>query len=843
VKAIRECASFLQRTIVSVENLMPVPEAFEAAAVPAFSIVGVGASAGGVEAVAALLKNITNSGMAFVVVQHLDPHHTSMLPEILSRWTAMSVLAAEDGTTVEPGHVYVIPPNADLGLVSGVLRVRPLLDPQAPRLTIDVFFRALAEDWGPRAIGVILSGTGTDGTFGLTAIKASGGVTFVQDPASAKYDAMPRHVLSSGCADFSLPPEAIARELARIEEHHHCAEDQVPAEHMTDVLGQLLQMLRKAFRIDLTRYKQGMVRRRIERRMAIQRIERPEQYLAHVRSDPAELRLLHKDMLIGVTSFFRDKEPFEALKSTVFSAFQDMKAGRSIRVWVPGCSTGEEPFSIAIVLFELLGERVYDLRIQIFGTDVDVEAIRRARLGRYALNIALDVSQERLDRFFVKRNSGYQISRAIREVVVFSAQNVATDRPFSHLDLVSCRNLLIYFQPILQKKALRTLHSSLNPGGYLLLGRSETVGDAPDLFSLADKKNKLYAKKTLAIGPDLELLPPPSNDMAREVTSDEDPRIRELEDELGVTRDYLETTIGALEAANEELMFSNEDLQAANEVLRAANEELETTQEDLQCSNQELITVNDELETGMNDLSQANEDLHNQLAGIGNAVVIIGRDLRIRRFTRTAERMLGLGPQDVARSVSSLDSFFGRSMDAIVSETIRTHASSSDMIQASDRRWYSMRIVPYETLDDATQGAIILLRDIDARKRHADRTRDAAEYAKTFLDGIPHPLLMLDEKQRIVWANRLFYGLFETAAEETIGTLLGDLGTGEWTDATLQRAVAATVASGSPFKGALIRHVFPNAGPKTMRVNGNLLPASASEAALVLLSIENEARP
>ncbi|HYQ88250.1 MAG TPA: chemotaxis protein CheB, partial [Candidatus Binatia bacterium] len=350
-------------------------------------VVGIGASAGGLEALGELVKHVPMDNMAFVVVQHLAPHHESVLPQLLSRTSKVQVQTATDGTLAEPNHVYVIPPNTDLALLHGTLRLIPPSGGDRPRLPIDYFFRSLAHDKGALAIGVILSGTGTDGTLGLRAIKESGGLAFVQDPSSAKYDGMPRSALASGFADFCLAPKAIGEELARIAHRPDAARiPRTPARapQIQEQIARLFLLVRSAFGNDLTRYKASTVERRIERRMTLHRMGNLEDYVKYVQSNSDELQALYKDMLITVTNFFRDHEPFEALQAKVFPKILEEKDPRApMRIWVPACATGEEAYSIAIALLESLGDRFPDKRIQIFGTDVDDDSVQHARRGVY----------------------------------------------------------------------------------------------------------------------------------------------------------------------------------------------------------------------------------------------------------------------------------------------------------------------------------------------------------------------------------------------------------------------------------------------------------------------------
>lgn len=461
-----------------------------------FPIVGIGASAGGIEALEPLLLRLTLDSMAFVLVLHLATGQEEHLPEVLSRWTSLPVLVAEDGAAVEKNHLYVVPSGRNLALLHGTMH---LIAPPAdqPRRPVDAFFRSLAEDRGAFAIGVLLSGSGNDGTVGLRAIKAEGGITFVQKPETARFEAMPSSAIEAGVADFVLSPEGIADELMAVSHHAYLKHGRAQRIPTPERLGKVFVLLRDAFGHDLSLYKHGTIERRIERRMAVHKIERLEDYIALLQSRPGELATLYHDLLIGVTSFFRDRVPYEVLNTAVLDRLAARRPEQPIRVWVPGCSTGEEPYSIAIALLERLGDRAVDRKIQIFATDVDDEAVQFGRRGVYPAQIAMDVSPERLQRFFVPRQGGYQVCRRVRDMVVFASQNVTKDPPFSRLDLVSCRNLLIYLQPPLQKKVLRIFHYALLPDGYLLLGTSESVGDSPDLFSLVDRQARLYRKKNI----------------------------------------------------------------------------------------------------------------------------------------------------------------------------------------------------------------------------------------------------------------------------------------------------------------------------------------------------------
>jgi two-component system CheB/CheR fusion protein len=456
-----------------------------------FPVVGIGASAGGLEALTAFLHAIPFDGMGFVVIQHRSTQHESLLVELLARATHMKVLEIVDGVVVEPNHVYLAPAGANVALLGKALHVVQANS----RMPIDFFFRSLGEELGEHAIGIVLSGMGSDGTFGLQAIKEHGGICLVQDPETAKFDSMPRSAIDARVADIALAPEALAEELASISHHPYLRPGPRPK---SAGMHKLYALLRDAFGHDLSGYKESTIDRRIERRMAVQKIENLEDYLRLVQARPDELATLYRDLLINVTNFFRDSATFEFLATNVLPRIIARRPrGEPIRVWVPACSTGEEAYSIAMCLLEVLGATAPDVPIQVFGTDIDTDAIDRARRGFYAQNIEADLSGARLDRFFVSVDGGYQIGRRVRELVVFSVHDVTRNAPFSRMDLVSCRNLLIYMQPPLQKRVLATAHYALRPDGFLVLGSSETVGDAADLFSIVDSKSKIYEKKAI----------------------------------------------------------------------------------------------------------------------------------------------------------------------------------------------------------------------------------------------------------------------------------------------------------------------------------------------------------
>lgn len=476
-------------------------------AAKAFPVVAVGASAGGLEALEQFLANVPpGSGMAFVVIQHLDPNHKGLLPELLQRATSMPVAQARNRMKVKPDCVYVIPPNHDLSILHNSLS---LLDPVAPRgmrLPIDFFFRALAADQHENAIGVVLSGMGSDGTLGLRAIKEHGGLVLAQDPASAKFDSMPRHAIDTGLVDIVAPAAELALRIGDTL-HHSAAADPMPAPMHTETaqrsaLAKVCILLRARTGHDFSHYKTNTLYRRIERRIAIHQLDRMADYVRYLRENAHELDLLFKELLIGVTSFFRDPTAWNTLQEQVLpELLAGYPPGSTLRAWVAGCSTGEEAYSLAIAFREAVdsGNALRRHSLQIFATDLDPDAIAVARRGFYPANIAADLSPERLARFFVEEDHGYRVVNEIREMVVFAPHDVITDPPFTKLDILTCRNLLIYLDTALQKKLIPLFHYSLKAGGALLLGSSESIGEFTELFTPVDARIRLFRRTNNAL--------------------------------------------------------------------------------------------------------------------------------------------------------------------------------------------------------------------------------------------------------------------------------------------------------------------------------------------------------
>jgi len=473
-------------------------------------VVGIGASAGGLAAFEAFFSGMpvdSDPGMAFVLVQHLDPDHKSILTDLIRRYTRMRVFEVEDGMQVEPNCAYIIPPNRDMAFLKGTLQLMKPTAPRGQRLPIDFFFRSLAQDQRERAVCIVLSGTGSDGTQGVKSVKGEGGMVMVQNPSCAEYDGMPRNAIATGLVDYVLSPEEMPAYLIAYVAHAFGKVQPFRIEKTIineNELKKIFVLLRSHTDHDFSQYKPSTIQRRVERRMAVQQIETVAGYVKYIQQTPEEVEALFRDILIGVTNFFRDPDAFEALEKTVIpKLFAERPAGATIRIWSAGCSTGEEAYSLAILLQERSEALKQSYKIQVFATDIDSGAIAAARTGLYPASIASDMSPERFARFFAIETDGsaYRIHKGIRDMLVFSEQDLIRDPPFSKLDLISCRNLLIYMGTTLQKKLVPLFHYALNPGGFLYLGNSETVGEFGDLFTTLDRKLKLYQRREDLHGP------------------------------------------------------------------------------------------------------------------------------------------------------------------------------------------------------------------------------------------------------------------------------------------------------------------------------------------------------
>jgi len=1004
---------------------------------PGCPIVGIGASAGGLEAFTQLLKELPlDTGFGFVLVQHLDPQHESALAQLLARATAMPVREVTQNLRVKANHIYIIPPNTSLGIARGVLKLLPRSRNRIAPRPIDFFFEALAKDQRERAVGVILSGSATDGTLGLEAIKAEGGLTFAQDD-SARYDSMPRSAVAAGCVDFTLSPGNIATELARIARHPYVGQwpqplfgldgppprriaaktegggpasrapamaFERPGDHAQNAYQSVLLLLRNHCGVDFSLYKSATIRRRIARRAVLSGRDTLENYADFLRGNLKEIDALYADALIGVTSFFRNPHAFETLKRKIFPKLLRRGGDEPMRVWVLGCSTGQEAYSIAMSYAEAAEKIPRARKLQVFATDLNEANLEKARNGFYAKNLVHDISPERLRRFFVLEEGGYRVIKAVRELIVFARQNAISDPPFSRMDFISCRNLMIYLEPILQKRVLPAFHYALKPGGFLFLGASESIGAFSELFMPEDKKHKIFSRRAAATpafylsaghrggerlqpgkasrlsapprlkrsespdsfrselnaereadrvtvaqfappavliddnlqilqfrGPTSEYLEPPTGKasfdllrMARDglmlplraainrarkenatvrkenvpVRKDgivrrvgvgivplknlkercflvlfeesinqagmapnapiigkpiptepqgrprynkrEASRIEVLEKELSETRDYLRSVQERQEAANEELQASNEEGQSANEELQSLNEELETSKEELESTNEELTTVNEEMISRNFELKRLNGDLTNLQTSTKLVIVLLGRDLAIRRFSSQAEKQFGLVASDLGRPFGSVrHNLVVPDLEGILIGVKETGRESVHEVKDNSGRWFSLRARPYLTAEHTIDGVVLVLVDINDLKRTEGLISEAHRHAEAIIRTVPDPLLILSSDLQVQSSNDAFNRTFKVSPPQIKGRSIFEIGGGSWSVASLRRMLKEIISRNGFFDDFEVTRDFERIGRRSLSLNARTLNEPGDKPKEVLLVIRD----
>lgn len=968
-------------------NPSPQPEKSD------FLIVGVGASAGGLDAFSQLLHALpAEPKFATVIVQHLSPQHESALPALLGGSTAIPIESVDGDVRLEPGKIYVVPPNKTLGVMEGELQLLPRPMDNSQFLPIDAFFQSLAAAMGKRAVGVILSGMGFDGTVGVEAIKAAGGITIAQDPESAKYDSMPRAAVATGRVDLVLNPVEIADELLRLSENPAESTGILQLSRGTqgfreEHLDRIFTLLRQTSGVDFSQYKLPTVQRRIQRRMALHKVSSVEHYIRYLEENPAETGLLYQDILIHVTRFFREPESFAALAHEFFPALLSNRRGdQPLRVWAPGCSTGEEAYSLAIALVEVLEQHSSSVPIQIFATDVSERAIEVARSGMFLPTIAEDVSPERLRKFFTKTDGYYRINKTVRDVCVFARQDLTRDPPFSRLDLIVCRNVLIYLGQAVQSRLIHVFHYALKPTGYLVLGSAETVGVHGDLFAVADKKHRVYRKKVSDVpamqfsepytrpsaapralrnadqpratedlqsevnrlvleryappgvvvdgelrivqfrGQTGKFLEPAPGDAslnllkmcregllhsvrtaiqnakktnqpvrregvrvltngeftdvavevvplgengesrhclvlfqetaqlpkehkdgkkkrvskAQQATQVQQEEFERLQAELVANREYLQSIIQDLESANEELQSANEEILSSNEELQSTNEELDTAKEELQSTNEELNTVNEELHGRNDELGRINSDLVNLLNGIRIAIVIVANDLRIRRFTPMAERVLNLIPGDIGRPIGQIKPDIDcPDLEQLITEAIDSVSVQNREVQDAQGRWFALTIRPYKNLDNRIDGAVLSLFDIDEVRRHETQAAEAREYAETILKTVHDAVLVVDGEMRIQGVSDAFCKHFHVSKSELENGLLHEVCHGQWNIPKLSELVSDVQQSRIFVEDVEFKHEFPGLSLRTIRVNARRAGGVRKPNAFILLAMDD----
>ncbi|MEW5895838.1 MAG: chemotaxis protein CheB [Candidatus Omnitrophota bacterium] len=740
-----------------------------------FHIVAIGASAGGLEPLIALLKIFPKKvNLALVVIQHLEPKHKSFLSEILSRETSLKVYEARNNQSVEPSKVYVMPPNSIMAISGKRLKVSARSDYEGQKfLPVDFFMTALAKDQNKDAIGVVLSGTGSDGTRGARAIRDQGGLVFVQDAKTAKYYGMPDSIIKNGSVDCILEPGGIAKKLMEIASGSF-SRRKLPktALNEEEALNQILIIIRNVQGADFTHYKRATVCRRISRRMAYHGLKTYSEYYLYLKNNPSESGALVKDILIPVTSFFRDEATFNALKKKVFPVLVTKRSAKDpVRVWIPACSTGEEVYSVAMALYEFMDERKIRVPVQIFGTDINETLVTSSRSGFYREDISSSVSAERLRRFFVKMEKGYKIAKFIRELCVFAKQDITADPPLSNMDLISCRNVLIYMDTSLQGKVLYMFNYALKPNGFLVLGTSESVTSAHGAFKAFDGKHKVFTKNVLGrtAMPGKMTFAAPSNRHAKEQPqnqrlTDKAPLVKTLQ-----KRKKNKSTgdiIKEKEALNEELRAANEEIQSSNEELQSMNEELETSKEELQSTNEELLTLNDELQNRNSELLTLNSDLNNFFASASIPIIIVGHDLHIKRFTPMARKVMNLIPSDMDRPIGDMKLNIDLpNLESLILDVIESMVPKEIEVIDNDKRWYMVTIRPYRTVENKIDGAVIAMFDITERKE-AEKMRT---YVTAIVEFSSDMIISTDTSGIITSWNKTAQKLTGYTPQEAIG--------------------------------------------------------------------------
>ena len=829
-----------------------------------FPVVGIGASAGGLDAFKKLLKAIPEkSGMAYVLVQHLDPKHESLLPELLQKVTTIPVMEITDDIKVKPDHIYILPSNKMMIANDGVLMLSPRPDKSKMErnLPIDLFFTSLAEVHQSHAIGVVLSGTASDGTNGLRAIKSYGGITFAQDEESAAYEGMPQSAARAGVVDFILPPDKIPQKLLEVIRTVNLSDDELQniAQDDAAIFKQILVLLRLRKGTDFTYYKQTTIRRRILRRMVLNKNDKPAEYLDYLREHKPEQDLLYQDLLIPVTNFFRDPKTFDHLCENIFPHMVKNKtSGEPMRIWVAACSTGEEVYSIAICLKELLGE---NQRMQIFATDISEPAITKARAAIYTRGDVIGLTGQRLQEFFTKTGDCFQVNKNIRDICVFAVHNFLKDPPFGKMDFISCRNVLIYMEPYLQKKALTTFHYALNPKGVLLLGNSENGSSVTDLFSSATKKEKLFIRKDvpgrfmLNITQNNEQSFADINMKSKNLTVSTD--FQKTADEIllgkytpagvvvneamdivhfrGSTGNYLEAMPGKASLNLFKMAKSGLGFELRNILHKAKKDNAAVVKENvplqingnLQNITIEAIPLPNVLEPHFLILFQDGPIPTRQIT-TGNKKTTSkikndDKDLRIQLL----EKELAQVREDM-RSITEDQEAVNEELQSANEELL----SGSEELQSLNEEMETSK----EELQSTNEELMVVNQEIIGLN---EQVSDARDYLEAIVTTVWEPLIVLDKNLRVKSANSAFYTTFQVSEIATEGRLIYELGEKQWNIPALRTLLEEILPRKTKFADFEVKQNFPNIGERIMRLNAKELTREKTDEKLILVAIED----
>ncbi|MDH4472873.1 MAG: CheR family methyltransferase [Fluviicola sp.] len=837
-----------------------------------FTVVAIGASAGGLEAITNLLQHLSSStGMAYIFVQHLSPDHKSMLTELLSKQTEMKVQEVEDMEKMEPNNVYVIPFDKEIKVTNGHIKLIPRSNNKSTNLSVDILFTSLAITHKENVIGIVLSGNGSDGTVGLKDIKLAGGLTFAQDD-SAKFGSMPKSAIAEGVVDFVLSPKEIAEEISKLSKHSvkgnmlSVPEDEI--ENADPSLKAILLLLLKVKSIDFSHYKMNTVKRRILRRMLIHKIKTIGQYAEIVTKNSDELDLLHKDLLINVTDFFRDAEAFVLLKKTVLSKLLRSKSpDETVRIWVAACATGEEVYSIAMLLIELQDNKAQPVPFQIFASDLSAEAIREARNGEYAAHQLKNVSPKRIQRFFTKTKDKYRISQPLRDVCVFAHHNILSDPPFSRMDFISCRNFLIYLETPAQKKAILTFHYALNEGGYLMLGKSETIGTLSQFFASVNKTYKLYSRKNHAgVSRIPDLLPRMLNTgnternrnphaLTKKVAVASNNTLGNTFDLLllahyvpasviinhdmeilqfrGATAQYMEqgpgkATFNILKLVNSEITFElrnaiHHAIKTKQTVSKTGLElNRDALKNTLQIVNLEVAPLQVEGEEPLLVVVFTGQHIElgeHPVQGTRNNS--IAKDRRIKKL----EEELASARYDMG-AITHDQEAANEELQSANEEAV----SSNEELQSLNEELETSK----EEIESTNEELTTTNQELQARIQQVE---ELYTYYEGILSTIYEPMLILDKNIRIQSVNKSFCKLFELNEAECAGVSLFKLGDNQWNIPRLRELLEDIVPKDNRFHDFEVELIFPGIGNKTLLLNAHQIVQQSKSEELIVLTI------
>jgi len=821
----------------------------------AFPIVAIGASLGGLEAISLLLKNLPcNTGMAFIYIQHLSPAYKSFLPSILSRITKMKVKEIENMDQILPNHIYIIPYNKGIEVTDGHIK----LIPRPKKFSIDILFSSLAETHKKNAIGVILSGNATDGSIGLKAIKDGGGLTFAQDN-SALAVSMPQSAIASGAVDFILSPEKIAYKLASISKSKFkkpkvsslSLEEKV--KNTDPLLNSIFTNLIKEKGVDFSHYKISTIKRRIKHRIQQSKVKTARKYILLLENNKKEIDLLYNDLLINVTSFFRDTDTFNYLKSFILPHLLKSKTtGDSIRIWVPACSTGEEVYSIAMLIADLQEKKADKIRIQIFATDISDKSVKYARKGEYLQSDLKNISKILVRKYFVKKKASYQINKEIREMCVFASHNVMSDPPFSKLDLVSCRNLLIYFDLETQKKVLETLHFALNIYGYLVLGKSESIGTLSTLFKQINEKFKIYSRKAnsgIRKIPELSPFVSKARSHEKNIKADNSNLLsanplqlestidsillshympacaiinREMEilQFRGLTSPYLSHTSGKsslniFEMISPEITFD----------LRSAIHFAFTKKQSVKKTGLEVFPLRANFEEPLLLIVFTSAD----------------KPKPINDNLNYNNDHINPSKRKIAKLTKELNNFHSE-----INSIIKAKEAAYDELQVANEEIVSSN-EEFQTLNEEMEVSKEEIESTNEElnftnqelKKHNDLLQESYNYSEAIIATIHEPMIILDSKLHVKSANKSFYKKFQVGKEETEGKLLFELGNRQWEIPKLRGLLQNILSKNSHFENLIVDHIFPGLGQKVILLNGNRIIQKVHQEKLILLAFED----